>query len=374
MKQKKISDILLIILFCGFLGIMLLGYLFFPKEGFSESEKRYLATPPRLNWDNLASGEFAEDAETYAADHILFRNFFVGLNAYYDALSGRQASKDIFIAKDGSLLERPQEVDETAIERNMQAISDFADTVGQDVDLMLIPSAGYVKNDQLSSLYPPYQDQRILQLAGQYAGERVKAADVFDVLLEHKDEDIFYHTDHHWTSYGAYLAYCDYLSSKGKTPVEQDAFSITRSEGFYGSTYSRSALWLTAPDTLEIWDSGAKTSVYILDNQRSYDSMFFLERLQQADQYTVFLDGNHSLVRIHNDATKGQGKLLIIRDSFSNSLGPFLALNYEDVVLVDLRYYKESISDMVKQEGFDDILVEYSVNNFVSDENIVFLQ
>lgn len=374
MKQKKISDILLIILFCGFLGIMLLGYLFFPKESFSESEKRYLATPPRLNWDNLASGEFAEDAETYAADHILFRNFFVGLNAYYDALSGRQASKDIFIAKDGSLLERPQEVDETAIERNMQAISDFADTVGQDVDLMLIPSAGYVKNDQLSSLYPPYQDQRILQLAGQYAGERVKAADVFDVLLEHKDEDIFYHTDHHWTSYGAYLAYCDYLSSKGKTPVEQDAFSITRSEGFYGSTYSRSALWLTAPDTLEIWDSGAKTSVYILDNQRSYDSMFFLERLQQADQYTVFLDGNHSLVRIHNDAAKGQGKLLLIRDSFSNSLGPFLALNYEDVVLVDLRYYKERISDMVKQEGFDDILVEYSVNNFVSDENIVFLQ
>ena len=374
MKQKKISDILLIGLFCGFLAAMLLGYLFWPKKTFSENEKRYLATPPRLTWDNLVSGEFSEDAEAYAADHILFRDFFVGVQAYYDALSGRQTAKDIFIAKDGFLFERPEAVKESAIEKNMQAISGFADTVGQEVDLMLIPSAGYVKNYLLNGCYPPYQDQRILSLAYQNAGKWVRPADVFELLLAHKKEDIFYRTDHHWTSYGAYLAYCDYVSGKGKTPVGREAFSIISSEGFFGSTYSRSALWLTRPDTLEIWDSGAHPSVYILDHQASYDSMFFLDRLKEADQYTVFLDGNHSLIRIHNEQAKGQGRLLVIRDSFSNSLGPFLALSYEDVVLVDLRYYKESISKMVREEGFDDILVEYSINNFVSDESIVFLK
>ena len=143
--------------------------------------------------------------------------------------------------------------------------------------------------------------------------------------------------------------------------------------GFYGSAYSGSGLWLTQPDTLELWHSAATVQVSD-ESGRTNSSVFYPERLKEADKYTVFLDGNHSLVTIENlSGAERPGNLLVIRDSFSNSLGCFLADCYDRIVLVDLRYYKLPLTDLIAQQGIDEVLIEYSVKNFMTEPSLAFL-
>ena len=109
--RKKLRNFIIIFLFC--LAIFSVPVLFFvqPKEDFSELEKRYLSELPDFTEQSLVSGEFTEKLGTYVADHFPGREFFVGINAYYDLFSGRQGTKDYFPASDGRLFSRPVEAD-----------------------------------------------------------------------------------------------------------------------------------------------------------------------------------------------------------------------------------------------------------------------
>ena len=118
MKAKK-SDIIICILFCGFLFTVLALFLLVPDKDFSEKEKRYLAGSPELTWENISSGVYGQETETYLADHVPGRDFFVGLNAYYDLLSNRQVTKDVYLAKGDRIVEAPVVWNFAAVERNM---------------------------------------------------------------------------------------------------------------------------------------------------------------------------------------------------------------------------------------------------------------
>lgn len=358
MKQKK-SDILTILLFCGFLFGMLLCYVFLPKRDFSENEKRYLADAPKAEWDAVASGEWGEDAETYMADHIPGRDFFVGLNAYFDLYTGRQVSKDIRVLED-RLVEAPTEFDSGAVLRNMTVINTFAENLGQAVDLAIVPSAGWAAGAE------GYTDEAAIDSIYALAAENVSCVDMVSVFADRPD--LYYRTDHHWTSAGAYEGYRAYMTAIGREFRAEADFTKESVGGFRGSTYSRSALWLTPGEDMEFWIGSLDLTVTNAENPEPHAGVFYGERLEEADKYTVFLDGNHSLVRVQNP--EGQGKLLVIRDSYANSLGCFLAESYGEVVLVDLRYYTGSVSELAAQEGFDNILVCYSIGNFLTDTNL----
>ena len=162
------------------------------------------------------------------------------------------------------------------------------------------------------------------------------------------------------------------MERKGHDALSQTDFTVTSYDGFYGSTYSRSGLWLTESEPIELWDSGIPCTVTNNDSAEVSSSLFYKNRLEELDKYTVYLNGNQPLVRIHNP--EGEGKLLVIRDSYANCLGTFLANSYEEVVLVDLRYYKTPVSELVANEGFDDVLVCYSLYNFLTDANFPWLK
>jgi hypothetical protein len=162
------------------------------------------------------------------------------------------------------------------------------------------------------------------------------------------------------------------MSAVGRTSKRAEDFTKEVASGFLGSTYSRSALWLTKGENLELWYGSDSLTVTNGESEETHSGVFYRERLEEADKYTVYLDGNHSIVRIQNP--EQSGKLLVIRDSYSNCLGPFLAESYGEVVLVDLRYYKQPISQLIAQEGFDDVLVCYSIGNFMTDANIILLR
>lgn len=370
MRKAKLHEIITCVLFCGFIGIMGILYLALPKESFSQLEKRELASSPILTMDTLVSGQFGADLESYMADHMPGRDFFVGLGAYYDLATCQQSSKDIYLAHGGCLVETPADWDPAQAEKNMRYINAFAETLGQKVDLILVPSAGFFLEDSIRGIHDSYCDDEMIRAIYEMADGGVNTMDLVQVF-QYRD-GLYYRTDHHWTSQGAFLAYRAYMDHLGREAVSQNFFSVETFEGFRGSTYSRSALWLTAAEPIELWHGSHLT----VENSTTgaHDGVFYYDRLQQADMYTVYLDGNQPLVRIYNEGNAGKGKLLVIRDSYANCIGPFLAESYEEVVMIDLRYYRQAASALVEAEGFDNVLILYSIGNFMTDANFPFLQ
>ena len=163
----------------------------------------------------------------------------------------------------------------------------------------------------------------------------------------------------------------------------KDNFEITSYDDFYGTPYSSSGYWLTKPDVIEVWESkslkDSELSISIADGKNSVEStsMFFLDNLKDDDKYPVFLDGNHPYTLIENKTLKESGnnkKLLIIKDSFAHSLTPFLADHYSEIVMIDMRYYKEKVSQLIENEKFTEILFVYSIDNLGSDTDIAWLE
>ena len=362
MDSMKKRNVAALILFFGFLFSIAAGY-FLPRPAFSEMEKRYLAEAPDFSWEAVSSGEWSSQVEEYLTDHVLGRNLLVGINAYLELLAGRQRLKDVWLV-DGKLVEAPVSLDEQAIARNMRAINGFAEGLQQKVHVMIIPSAGWAAGVE------GYADQDALNAIYAEAGSDVSMVPV-EVLFSGKPE-LYYNTDHHWTSRGAYQGYAAFLTAVDRKCRPPEDFQITAVQGFRGSTYSRSALWLTPAESIALWQGSDKLTVTNGEAKEVHPGIFYRERLEEADKYTVFLDGNHSIVRIRNP--EKQGKLLVIRDSYSNCLGGFLAESYGEVVLVDLRYYRQAVSELARREGFDNILVCYSCANFLTDTNLMLLR
>lgn len=370
-KQQR----LVIILFCGFLFAMSILYLCLPREDFSQQEKRYLAQAPKVTWEAVSSGEFSGDVDTFMADHIPGRNFFVGLNSLFDLFTGRQNSKDILLTWDGFLVEAPVVGDPDTIEKNMSVINSFASKQTIPVDLMVVPSAGWASRDRIPGFHPPYPDEAIIDSIYEQASEMLHPVDILSVFSDTgAPEALYYRTDHHWNSAGAYTAcktYMDHLDREFPAPED---YRIETVSDFRGSAHSRSALWMIPGEPLELWTGSSGIQVTHESLPQPHAGVFFRERLSEADKYTVFLDGNHALVRLENPDAAGQGKLLVIRDSFSNCLGGFLADSFETVVLADLRYYRQPLSELIAEEGFDRILICYSLGNFMTDTNIIWLR
>jgi len=373
--KHRLSDILTVVLFGGFLLCMTVLVLTLPPEDFSEKEKRYLEKAPELTAESLLSGEFGEQAEEYVADHVPGRDLFVMLSAYYDLYSNRQVTKEVYLAADGRLVEAPVVMDAQTVERNMNAVNSFASSSDVPVELMIVPSAGFMYEDTLRGLHDPYADGGII--AGIYAraGDNVSTVDLLPAITAARSEgEIFYRTDHHWTAFGAYTAYREYMSLRGRSCPDRSEYTVESYSGFRGSTYSRSGLWMTPAEDIELWKRDIPLTVTNAESETAHEGVFYEERLCEPDKYTVYLDGNHSLVRIDNAADDAEGKLLVIRDSYSNCLGTFLAGSYETVVLVDLRYYRKPVSGLLLEGGFTDVLVCYSIGNFMTDSNIAMLR
>ena len=376
MNRNK-ENMLITAAFCGFLGMMSILYLLLPKQDFSEKEKRYLAEQPVISWETLLSGELGDQIEDYMSDHIPGRNFFVGVNAYGDLILGKQTTKDVRLLQNDRIVESPVKWNQQIVEKNVKAISDFAAALDGNVNLLIVPSAGWaaeshpVRGLDLFSR-EEYPDEQYIGDIYAMAGNGVNTIDVTALLGG--QEGCYYRTDHHWNSRGAYLVYRHCMESLGRSYTPEEAFTVETISGFRGSTYTRSALWMIPEEDLELWHGAAALTVTNGESDELHEGVFYRERLSQSDKYTVYLDGNHSLVRIENPDMKGSGKLLVIRDSYANSLGCFLAESYETVVLVDLRYYKKAVSELCAQEEFTDILICYSIGNFMTDTNLVWLR
>ncbi|MCI6989984.1 MAG: DHHW family protein [Clostridiales bacterium] len=374
--MKKLYHFLPALVFLVFLAAMALLLLFSPVREYSENEKRYLAGRPEVSAENILSGEAQKELEKFTADQIPGRDFFVGVNAYWNLATGRNAAQDIYYCDEGYLINAPKQADEKIFTDNLTRFDQFAEKLGVPADLVMVPTTGYLMEEVLPAFHKEYQDDALYDLAGTLL-ENVRLVDVRDALKQGKDGgQICYRTDHHLTSYGNYLLYEAYQKANNATYLSRDAYEVTSYDGFYGTDWSGSGYWLVDPDTVEVWDAGLAPTVTLIDGgaePKVSNDLFYLSHLENLDKYPIFLDGNHAMVTIHNPDAQG-GNLLVIRDSYAHCLSTFLAADYQNIYLVDLRYYRQSVSEFVAEHPVDRVLYLYGMDNLITDTNSAWLQ
>ncbi len=380
-NRSKIGKYIPAVVFLIFIYGMALWFLFSPKTDYSSSEKRYLQKFPDTNVEKVLSGEFGSEFETFFADQFPQRNTWVGLNAYTALAEGNNGASGVYNCKNGYLINKPVSTD-NSLDKNVGAVVDFAKTIDAPTTVMLVPSTGYIADDVLPTFHDKYNDDEdISRISSTLSKEKIGFVDLRERFKsEYKNgSQLYYKTDHHWTTKGAYTGYQELCKALGITPIDDSTLKKDSYPDFYGTTYSSSGFWLTPPDNIEIWsnpkNSDKNISVKITEgaNVKTSGSMYFTDHLKEDDKYPVFIDGNHALTEITNTNAKN-GTILLIKDSFSHSLAPFLAENYSKVVLVDLRYYKESVSQLVSAYNPEQVVVLYGIDNLATDTDIVWLK
>ena len=356
-----------------FLAALLILFFVLPRSDYSSTEKRFLAGPPEVTWDSLYTGDFSEALEDYLADHFPGRNLFVGVNAYWNLLTGRGNAGDIYHAKDGYLIQAPATADTTQLTATLGKFETFAAANGLPATLIPVPSTGYLLSDKLPAGSLPYPDDEAFRVM-QETCQSVQLLDLRETLRA-ADGQMYYKTDHHLTSRGCFTVYNAFREARGLAAKPETDYNVSAYPGFHGTTWSSSGYWLNPADTVEVWDAGDELTVTITE-AGSEDvvtgSPFFLENLEEDDMYTTFLDGNHTIVDVVNPNADG-GKLLVIRDSFAHCLAPFLASDYSEILLIDLRYYRGSLSQLAQEHGITEILFVYGVSNLLTDTNSAWL-
>lgn len=366
----KIIDRVLIAVFCVFIFGFGIAFIAMPKSTFSVNEKRSLAEIPELTADSVFNGRFESGFETYISDHFPFRETFAAADAYYALYTGRNGSNGIYKGKDGYLFSEPPGHDKNIIAGNIEALRNFAESTKIMSTLMLIPSGGYIMSDKLPANHLEYRDGETLAEIRSEVESGIRWVDIETKFLNAKESgQIYYKTDHHYTTYGAYLAYEAFCEEHGLEPFKD--YTIERYSGFYGTAYSSSALWNEPGEEFEVWRYPSNASVEI--DGRVYDSLWFDEHLNEPDKYPVFLNGNQPFERIINPDAEG-GKILILKDSYAHAMVPFLAQHYRQIDMVDLRYYFEPVSALVNENQYGEIFMIYGLSSLCDDTDISILE
>ncbi|HZW49252.1 MAG TPA: DHHW family protein [Bacillota bacterium] len=354
------------------LWIIILLYNFFtPNLEFSQNENRYLAQIPEFTVSTLLNGTYMAKLDEHVNDQFVFRDTWISLQSDLEYALGKRESNGVFIGKN-TLLGKLEEVNPDNIENNLQGMLDFFATVHKPCAVMLVPSAAEIEPDRLPLFAQSWPQEPIIQQIYQAAGE-ITGISLSDTLHQHADDYIYYRTDHHWTTYGAYLAYLEYCRALGLAPAEYKAEAV--SHDFNGTLYSKSGVRFIEPDTMEAFQSNAVAGCSIVSDGAPvfYDSVYFKEYLDVKDQYSYFLGQNQPIVTLYGNQATGK-KLLMFKDSYAHCLAPMLLQHYDEIVLVDLRYINAEISDLINIGEFDQVLFLYSIDTFASSNNLAKLQ
>lgn len=366
----KIIDRVLIVVFCVFIFAFGIAFIVMPRESFSVNEKRSLAEMPEFSVDSVFNGNFETGFETYLSDHFPFREKFVAADAYYALYTGRNGSKGIYKGKDGYLFAEPVGHDDTVISENIEALRSFAQNTKIMSTMIIMPTSGYIMSDKLPENHLEYRDGEIIDRIHSDIASDIRWVDISSKFMNARESgQIYYKTDHHYTTYGAYLAYEAFCEEHGLEPFRD--YTIESYDGFYGTAYSQSALWNEPGECLEVWRYPSNATVEI--NGQVYDSLWFDEHLSELDKYPVFLNGNQPFERIINPDVEG-GKILILKDSYAHTMVPFLAQHYHQIDMVDLRYYFEPVSTLVNENQYGEIFMIYGLSSLCDDTDISILE
>lgn len=341
--KRRLLDISLSVLSAVLILSIGAGVWLLPSHDFSEEENRALATisPPTLS--ELTDGSFSASVSDYFRDRIPLRNQFIRLKACSELMLLKGENNGVIFCRDGYLLDRGEYGAFDKAQKNISELSHLAMLLksnGIPTSIAYVPRGIDVMTDKLPPLYRGNEGEifDIVPTGAQYTDLLTPLRSAAKV-----GEYVWFKTDHHWTVHGAYIAYAELSKSLGYTPYEKEYFNIQEmSDKFLGSIYSRAGCVAASPDKLELYRyEGDGDYLLTVDGNQERIGLYFLEYLEKKDKYAVFLGGNYADLSIKKQTDEARPRLLIIKDSYANSLVPFLALHF-DIELIDPRYYSNN--------------------------------
>lgn len=373
-RQRKVQEQLVGIIFILILFLFLIINIIVPNKEKSVQENRMLATKPKFRLSSLISGDYDEKFEAYMDDQFVGRDMWRKLKVTVDRICGSRLENGVYIGRNGQLLEQIEVADENHLAANIKAIKSFSERQKKiPVRMMLVPDAANVLNHSLPALAKPEDQTQMFSMVRKDLGDSVEWIDVSTELNKHKTEKIYYKTDHHWTTLGAFYAFQAATPSLG---IEGDLsgkyVSHAVSNSFNGMLASKSGVNLGEKEQIDIYvptEEDTDLIIDYVDEGKRSTSLYDSSKLKEKDQYTVFLGGNSSLLDIRTVSTSTK-RLLLVKDSFANSFIPFLTPYYREIVVVDPRYYSGTINDLMDSYRISEVLFLYSGNTFFKDNNI----
>ena len=373
-RQRKVQEKLVGIIFILTLFLFLIINVIVPDREKSVQENRMLATKPKFRLSSLISGDYDEKFEAYMDDQFVGRDMWRKLKVAVDRIGGSRLENGVYIGTNGQLLEQIEVADENHLAANIKAIKSFSESQSKiPVRMMLVPDAANVLNHSLPALAKPEDQTQMFSMVRKDLGDSVEWIDVSTELNKHKTEKIYYKTDHHWTTLGAFYAFQAAAPSLGiDGELSGKYVSYTVSDSFNGMLASKSGVNFGEKEQIDIYvptEEDTDLIVDYVDEGKRSTSLYDSSKLKEKDQYTVFLGGNSSLLDIRTVSTSTK-RLLLVKDSFANSFIPFLTPYYREIVVVDPRYYSGTINDLMDSYRISEVLFLYSGNTFFKDNNI----
>lgn len=373
-RQRKVQEKLVGIIFILTLFLFLIINVIVPDREKSVQENRMLATKPKFRLSSLISGDYDEKFEAYMDDQFVGRDMWRKLKVAVDRIGGSRLENGVYIGTNGQLLEQIEVADENHLAANIKAIKSFSESQSKiPVRMMLVPDAANVLNHSLPALAKPEDQTQMFSMVRKDLGDSVEWIDVSTELNKHKTEKIYYKTDHHWTTLGAFYAFQAAAPSLGiDGDLSGNYVSYAVSDSFNGMLASKSGVNLGEKEQIDIYvptEEDTDLIVDYVDEGKRSTSLYDSSKLKEKDQYTVFLGGNSSLLDIRTVSTSTK-RLLLVKDSFANSFIPLLTPYYREIVVVDPRYYSGTINDLMDSYRISEVLFLYSGNTFFKDNNI----
>ena len=382
-QSVYVNTIFLLLIF-GFTAATIIR----PQKERSETENRTLQQRPVLTWDSLLAGEFADDYEEYLSDQFILRDNWITLKTAAERATLKQETGDVYFAKDGYLIEKHTGVftSETAA-RNVQQLSDFMQMMSGKYDAdhlscIVVPNAVDVLRDKLPPFADPYDEEIYLQKIRESLPEGVWV-DSSSVLTEQHAKEgtdpdysqLYYRTDHHWKTGSAFLVFSKWLEQKNIASASPDQYTVTKvTDSFEGTIASRLGIRGRA-DSIERYDPAEPYDYYLIYNQSDdiRNSVYRDSYLDTKDKYAYFYGGNYGLVETKMpDADTGR-RLLIIKDSYAHCFTPFTYRYFDEVDMVDPRYYNDSISQLMESKDYTDVLFLFNAAGFAGETAIARL-
>lgn len=362
MKKNPILYTFLIVLF-----LLSILDVIVPDKKFSEIENRNLKSKSDFTIKSFLDGSFSKKYEEYINDQFIGRNYWINLKSRSEYVLGKVENNDIIYGEDGYLFEKFTYLDENRLKVNIEAINIFSQNVDQKVSLMIVPNSYEIYNEKLPNGAPVINQEKIINEVYEKSKD-INNIDLLGIMKSNKDKYIYYKTDHHWTTYGAYLAYCEFIKSVSESPINLYNIEKKDVDKFYGTYFSKAKPFNAEPDTLSYYNF---ENITMSIDGKDYDGLYDYSKLDIRDKYSLFLRGNNPLTIIKNKENLNGKKLLVFKDSYANSFIPFLTSNYEEIHVIDLRSFGVKVSEYVGENKFDDILVIYNFINLTRDANIL---
>lgn len=341
-----------------------------PYRSYSENENRYLSAFPNFSWPELFDGRFMSKAEVYINDQFLLRDTWISIQSLLEYGLGKKENNNVYIGKN-VLIGKLDEPNTEYVAANIAGINHFAAVTHLPASVMIVPSASEILKEKL----PPFavtwpQGETIDGIYGALAG--VRGIWLPEILHESRDRYIYYRTDHHWTTYGAYLAYTQFCAVNHLSPAPYNAQTV--STAFNGTLYSSSGVRFVQSDVIEAFVNSIQARCEIFDGKetKSYDGIYFPEYLEKKDKYAYFLGTNQPMVTLYGSGGQGK-KLVVFKDSYAHALAPMLLEHYDTVALVDLRYINRGLEAYLDLEDYDEALFLFSIDTFVHQKDVAKL-